>query len=121
MNREQQPVQVINVHQLQQALESNQNTTLIDVREDDEWAQAHIPGAIHLQKDILPQFIDKVVKDKTQTIYLQCRSGVRSMFAAQALIEQGYDNVYNVEGGLLAWLSAGFSVESDIPISNENQ
>lgn len=96
---------------LKEQLDSQQSVVLIDVREDHEWHTARIPGAIHLQKDILEHHIHEVVPDKSQTIYLQCQGGVRSMFAAQVLLEQGYKNVCNVEGGLMDWMSKGFPIE----------
>ena len=109
MNRKQIPN--ISVESLKQQLDSDQAVTLIDVREDHEWHTARIPGAIHLQKDILEHHIHEVVPDKSQTIYLQCQGGVRSMFAAQVLLDRGYENVCNVAGGLMDWMSKGFPIE----------
>ena len=59
--------------------------TLIDVREQDEWDQGHIPGAIHLSKGYIEIRIEETVPERSTPITLYCAAGVRSLLAAPAL------------------------------------
>ena len=81
---------------------------LIDVREDDEYAEAHVPGAVHIPLGEIP---DRVAEVPTEgTIYIICAVGGRSAKAAQHLREHGLDAV-NVAGGTRAWIDAGFPTD----------
>ena len=74
---------------------------LIDVREADEFASGHLPGAINLP---LSDFLERYEElDKDKPYYIICRSGARSAQACAFLEEEGYD-VTNVAGGTIAWL-----------------
>ena len=74
---------------------------LIDVREADEFASGHLPGAINLP---LSDFLERSEElDKDKPYYIICRSGARSAQACAFLEEEGYD-VTNVAGGTSAWL-----------------
>lgn len=74
---------------------------LIDVREADEFAEGHLPGAINLP---LSDFLERYGElDKDKSYHIICRSGARSAQACAFLEEEGYD-VTNVAGGTIAWL-----------------
>ena len=74
---------------------------LIDVREADEYASGHLPGAINLP---LSDFLERYGElDKDKSYHIICRSGARSAQACAFLEEEGYD-VTNVAGGTIAWL-----------------
>lgn len=75
---------------------------LIDVRESYEWHEGHIPGARHIPLGSLTQHLDKL--DKTQEIVTVCRSGHRSMMAANALQRAGFTQVSNMSGGMMRWM-----------------
>lgn len=81
---------------------------LIDVREDDEWAEVHAAHAEHVALGTVPDNVDRF--DGTPT-YVICRSGGRSMQACEFLAAQGLE-VVNVTGGTLAWVAGGHPVES---------
>lgn len=104
-------IQTISVDELKKHYDSNQNLCLIDVRELSEWQEMHIPKAIHIAKDELKTNITKTNANYTTPIYLHCRSGVRSLHAANTLLELGYTNVYSVDGGIIAWFNAGFPID----------
>lgn len=72
---------------------------LLDVREDSEWADGHIPGAIHLSKGLLECQIEKLVPDADTPMVLYCGGGVRSLIAAFNLHQMGYTNVLSLAGG----------------------
>ena len=75
------------------ALRANPATTLVDVREADEWVQGHIPGARHVAKSRLEQEIEAALPDRSAPVVLYCTAGVRSLFAGQALRAMGYEDV----------------------------
>jgi rhodanese-related sulfurtransferase len=83
---------------------------LLDVREDDEWAAGHVPGARHIPLGELGARTAEVPQD--ELIYVICRSGVRSARAAQALAGAGWQAV-NVAGGMQDWAAAGRPMVTD--------
>lgn len=83
---------------------------LIDIREQQEWEQMRIPGAQFKPLSQIQSWFEDLPRD--QDIILQCRSGSRSAQATDALIRQaGFDRVFNLTGGLIAWHSAALPVE----------
>src|SRR6185437_8094347 len=86
--------------------------TVIDVREPEEWAAGHIPGAVHVPKSYLESRIEGAVPDRSQHVILYCQSGIRSVWAARTLIEDlGYENVESMTGGITLWKDRGYEVE----------
>lgn len=83
---------------------------LIDVRENHERTAGNIGGE-HIPMGTLPDKVNEIPKDQKVVIY--CRSGGRSGNAVQFLEGQGYDNLYNLEGGMLAWKER---VDSDLNV-----
>lgn len=86
------------------AVEVERGARLIDVREVDEYADGHVPGAILVVLSTVPDNVDAFVSD--EAVFVICRSGGRSMQACRFLAEQGIE-VSNVAGGTLAWISSG--------------
>jgi molybdopterin/thiamine biosynthesis adenylyltransferase/rhodanese-related sulfurtransferase len=85
----------------------------VDVREPDEWEEGHIPGAIYTGRGRLEQRIEGLVPDKSRPLVVYCSAGNRSAFAAKALEELGYENVWNLAGGFSEWKRNGY--ETTIP------
>jgi rhodanese-related sulfurtransferase len=83
---------------------------LLDVREDDEWAAGHAPGATHIPLGQLSDRATEVPRDTT--VYVVCRAGGRSARAAFALAGAGWD-VLNVAGGMQDWAAAGRPMTAD--------
>ncbi len=79
---------------------ADESIQLIDVREPDEWAESHIEGAVHIPLGELTGNAGKI--DKATPVVFQCRSGGRSMMAAEAFRAAGYD-AYSMAGGLMDW------------------
>jgi rhodanese-related sulfurtransferase len=77
---------------------------LLDVREDDEWAAGHAPGAVHVRLGELGARVGELPSDRE--VYVICRSGNRSAYAAQALAGGGL-NAINVADGMTGWAVAG--------------
>ncbi|WP_417850818.1 rhodanese-like domain-containing protein [Thalassoglobus sp.] len=82
--------------------------TLIDVREESEFANGHLPDAIHLGKGVIERDIEKSVADVNEKIVLYCGGGFRSALAADALMKMGYTNVISMDGGWSGWKNAGY-------------
>jgi rhodanese-related sulfurtransferase len=103
-------IATIDTHELKNLLDNEPNLCLIDVREQEEWDEAHIPGAIHIPKGELTTKINAYMADKNHPLYLHCKGGVRSMIAAQWLMDMGYQEVYSVDGGISEWMVNGYPV-----------
>jgi len=87
---------------------------VIDVRQDEEWAVGHIPGARLVPKSHLESRIEGVAPDKAQPVILYCASGQRSAWAARTLMEDlGYAHVSSMTGGFTLWKDRGYDV--DVP------
>jgi len=85
----------------------------VDVRESDEVARGHVPGAALIPRGFLESRIDGAVPDRSQHVVLYCASGQRSALAAKTLEELGYENVESMTGGFTLWKDRGF--EFDVP------
>ena len=83
---------------------------LLDVREDDEWAAGHAPDAVHVRLSEIPARTDEIPRDRE--VYVICRSGNRSAYAAQALAIGGL-NTNNVADGMTGWAVAGRPMVSE--------
>jgi len=90
-------------------IRSRDDVVLIDVREDFEYAEGHIPGTTLIPLGQIPDRLDEIPTDKT--VVAVCRSGNRSGQATDFLREQGFDNVHNMQGGMNAWGQAGYEIE----------
>ncbi|MBI3651391.1 MAG: rhodanese-like domain-containing protein [Acidobacteria bacterium] len=99
------------VMELRERLIAGTEGSLIDVREYPEFAAGRIPGALWVP---LGQ-VSKTAKDwnRSQTLYVVCRSGRRSLQAQQQLLQMGFQNVINVQGGVTDWQAKGFAVERE--------
>jgi sulfur-carrier protein adenylyltransferase/sulfurtransferase len=84
---------------------------VLDVREQDEWDEGHVPGAIHIPRGNLESRIERAEPDRARSILVYCAAGNRSAFAAKTLEELGYEDVVSLSGGFTDWKRNGFPVE----------
>lgn len=77
---------------------------LLDVREDDEWADGHVPGALHIPMVDVPARMTEI--DMDADVYVVCRTGGRSFRVVEYLNQVGFDAV-NVSDGMVAWQECG--------------
>ena len=77
------------------------NAVIIDVRSETEFASGYIDGALNVPVNNISSLVDTINKDTV--IILYCASGMRSSNAAKTLVELGFTNVYNLDGGLINW------------------
>jgi len=102
-------------------LSAARGTRLIDVRENPEWEEGHIPGATHISKSYLEQQIEAALPDRDAPVVLYCAGGVRSLFAAQTLLGMGYTDVASMSGGFQAWKSEGRAWTAPVVLTREQK
>ena len=102
-------IKSMQVNDLKSKLDQNENIVLVDCREQNEWDAGHIAAATFLPLSDIEKNHTQLT-DKNAEIILQCRSGKRSMTYAHFLADQGYTNLTNLEGGILAWQEEGHDV-----------
>src|SRR4051812_38770009 len=97
-------------------------TVIVDVREQHEFEEAHIPGAVHVPRGHLEQRIEGAAPDRSSRVILYCASGNRSALAAHTMHEQlGYENVESMRGGITLWKDRGYDVEVPRSLSTEQR
>jgi len=93
------------------AMLANKQAIIVDVREDSEWQEQHIPGAVHIPLGQLDKRLVELNGYKNSPIITQCRSGMRSAQAQSILKSAGYTQVYNLDGGIQAWQQQGLATK----------
>jgi rhodanese-related sulfurtransferase len=106
-------VRETNVADVKQRIESGEKFLLLDVREDNEWANGHLPGAVHMGRGIIERDIETQVPETATTIILYCGGGFRSALVADNLQKMGYTNVESMDGGWRGWTEAGLPTARD--------
>ncbi len=86
---------------------SEQKAIIVDVREDSEWNEGHIAGAMHIPLAQVESRLSELAQYKNSTVIAQCRSGKRSAKAATILQAAGFTKVFNLDGGIIAWGNNG--------------
>jgi len=109
------------VQALKKVVELRNGTTVIDVREQDEYVQGYIPGARWIPRGYLEQRIEDAVPERDREVILYCASGNRSALAARSLNELGYTNVKSLTGGFTAWKRAGLHFDLPVVLDKEQQ
>jgi rhodanese-related sulfurtransferase len=104
-------VRETNVQEVKKRMDTGEKLTLVDVREESEWARGHLPGARHFGKGIIERDIENAVPNKEQEIILYCGGGFRSALSADALQKMGYKKVVSMDGGWRGWTENGFPTE----------
>ncbi|MEQ1531257.1 MAG: rhodanese-like domain-containing protein [Methylococcales bacterium] len=92
-------------------LQAENKAVIVDVRENSEWNQKHIPGAVHIPLDQLPKRLAELEPYKNTQIITQCQRGGRSVKAYETLKAAGFINTSNMAGGLEAWHKEGLATE----------
>jgi rhodanese-related sulfurtransferase len=86
--------------------------TLVDVREESEWAAGRVKGAEHMSKGTIERDIEEKVPDKSSTLVLYCGGGFRSALVADNLRKMGYQNAISLDGGWRALKESGLELVS---------
>ena len=99
-----------------------EGVAIVDVRETEEFASGHLPGAKHVPRSYLETRIEGVVADRDAQIVLYCQSGNRSAYGARTLVEDlGYTNVTSMTGGITLWKDRGYDVVVPRALSPEQR
>jgi len=99
-------IQQITPLQLQQKITQQADLKILDVREPQEFEFAHIEDSVLIPLSLIPLKVEEL--DRNEELVVLCHHGVRSMMACQFLAKEGFENLYNLVGGIDAW-----SVECD--------
>jgi len=100
----------------------DEGVAVVDVREVDEFAAGHIPGAKHVPRSYLESRIEAAVPDRATQVILYCASGNRSAYAARTLRDElGYEHVRSMTGGITLWKDRGYEVEVPRSLSAEQR
>jgi len=94
-------------------LDRGEKFTLVDVREESEFAKDHLPGAIHMGKGVIERDVEQRVPDLKTELVLYCGGGFRSALAADNLQKMGYTNVLSMDGGIRDWRGKGYPLSKD--------
>ena len=103
-------VREIDANDLQARMAESADFLLLDIRSAGELAQGMLPDAEHLPMHLIPVQLNELPKDKEVILY--CHSGARSYHACAYLSQQGFDNVVNLRGGILAWARSGYRLSA---------
>jgi sulfur-carrier protein adenylyltransferase/sulfurtransferase len=110
----------VSAQQVNELLKNNgKSPVLLDVRESDEWRQGHLEGALPLPRGFLEIKVENVIPNKATPVIAYCAGGVRSLLAAKAMKEMGYQNVSSMAGGYAAWKNGGFKWVQDFQYTPE--
>lgn len=109
----------VSAAQAKEKLDRGGVALILDVREPDEWAKGHIPGALHAPRGMLEFYADptssyaksELTAKRDAPIVVHCAAGGRSLLAAETLKKMGYSNVSSMAGGFRDWSARGFPVE----------
>jgi molybdopterin/thiamine biosynthesis adenylyltransferase/rhodanese-related sulfurtransferase len=102
-------------------LAGSDGVTLVDVREQHEWEEGHVPGAVHVPRGFLESRIEAAVPERGRQLVLYCAGGVRSALAAQQLAQLGYNDVVSMSGGFQQWKAEGRSWTRPVVLSAEQK
>src|SRR5215813_5238399 len=105
--------------ELKRRIEAREPLVLIDVRDADEYRDGSIESATNISRGFLEFRIGAAAPDPTTPVVLYCQTGLRSMLAAKALHDLGYQNVVNLQGGFQRWAQSSLPVVKDRPLTTE--
>ena len=98
----------INSKELKEKLDAKEDFILIDCREQNEWDAGHIAEAKFIPLSEFKELHKEILSNKEAQIVMQCRSGKRSLNACQFLLGEDFENLINLEDGIMGWENNGF-------------
>jgi len=102
------------IKDLKTDMDAQADIAILDVREPAEYEVAHIPGSVNIPRGLLEFSIWSILPDLNQKIYVYCKTGARAALATKLLNELGYKQAVAVETGGVAWVLAGYPVQTSI-------
>ncbi|MCK5639258.1 MAG: rhodanese-like domain-containing protein [Gammaproteobacteria bacterium] len=92
---------------------NHDNALVVDIRENNEINEGMISGSRHMPLSTLADKVDQLTKDKDRPMLVVCRSGQRSAKACGILRKQGFEPLYSLKGGIMAWENASYPLEKN--------
>jgi molybdopterin/thiamine biosynthesis adenylyltransferase/rhodanese-related sulfurtransferase len=102
-------------------LDDDERPLLLDVREQDEWQEGHLPGAVHIPRGNLESRVEALIPDRSREVVIYCAVGSRSAFAAKSLADLGYENTSSLVGGFTDWKRNGYPFQTPRTLSAEQR
>ena len=100
-------IREISTTEAAELLDAAEPAVPVDVSERHEWDEGHLPGAIHIPRGSLESRIESAVPTRSTPIVVYCATGPRSAFATKTLQDMGYEDVVNMDGGIVEWKRSG--------------
>jgi rhodanese-related sulfurtransferase len=104
-------VKEIDIEGYKKIVSSREPHVLVDTREESEWTEGHVKGAVHLSKGIIERDIESKAPDKATKLVLYCGGGFRSALVADNLQKMGYTEAISLDGGWRALKESGLPLE----------
>jgi sulfur-carrier protein adenylyltransferase/sulfurtransferase len=105
-------IEEVDPKEVHEVVENGNGAVIVDVREQHEFDESHLPGAVHVPRGHLESRIEGSAPDKSQRVILYCASGNRSALAAHTMHDLlGYEDVSSMRGGITLWKDRGYEVE----------
>ncbi|MDH5179891.1 MAG: rhodanese-like domain-containing protein [Gammaproteobacteria bacterium] len=101
-------IKELEASQLAEMLNNKADVQVVDIRQPAEVAAGTVPGAEMMPMHTIPLRIQEIKQDKP--VVLVCRSGARSAQACMFLAQQGFENVFNLRGGMMGWAGSGLQI-----------
>jgi molybdopterin/thiamine biosynthesis adenylyltransferase/rhodanese-related sulfurtransferase len=114
-------IEEVDAARARELLDSEDAPVFVDVREEDEWNEGQIPGAVHIPRGFLESRVETAVPDHSRPVVVYCAGGSRSAFAAKSLAELGYENVVSLAGGFTDWKRNGFPTQLPATLDAEKR
>ncbi len=112
IRRAKEQITEVDPKEVHQIVEARNGEVIVDVRDQGEFEESHLPGAVHVPRGYLESRIEGAARDKSERVILYCASGSRSALAAKTLEDElGYENVASMTGGITLWKDRGYEVE----------
>ncbi len=105
-------IKQIDIEGYKQLRSSGESHILVDTREESEWNNGHVKGAIHLSKGVIERDIETKIPDRDAKLILYCGGGFRSALVADNLQKMGYTDAISLDGGWRALKQAGVEIEN---------
>ncbi len=102
----------ISQKELLERIEAKTAPLILDVRSVEEYAAAHIPGAINIPHDQLKARLAEVETHKDKEIVVHCRSGYRAGVAGKLLRKAGFVQIRDLDGHMVAWEASGYPIQT---------
>jgi rhodanese-related sulfurtransferase len=113
VNEAKKKIKETNVADVKRRMDAGEKFLVVDTREDNEWANGHLPGAVHMGRGIIERDIEGRVPDTSAKLILYCGGGFRSALVAESLQKMGYSSVESMDGGWKGWVQAGLPTAKD--------